>query len=757
MANTRLTEKGAAVIAVAAELAAREGHTVTECEHLLLALTTQEGGAVPVVIARAEVAPETIPSYMRTAFGRIRRGQGLTQPPLSPTLQRVLTQAQEEAAGLRDDAAGPEHLLLALVLVGTPAVRGALDGCGLSHDRLVRLIYELRGVRVSAPGAAVPLAGSEDLALHRYGRNLTHLARLERLDPVIGREVEIERVVEILCRRTKNNPVLIGDPGVGKTAIVEGLAQRIVEGRVPRRLRETWLVGLDLGSLLAGTKYRGEFEARLRAILDELEEAAGRVILFIDELHTIVGAGAAEGALDASNMLKPALVGGEFNCIGATTLDEYRKHVERDAGLERRFQPVYVEAPSVPQTVEILHGLRVRYEQHHDVRITDAALTAAAVLSDRYVTERFLPDKAIDLVDEAASRVRSRLDLAGDVADGAMVDAEDIGYVASAWTGIPASRLLETEIEKLREMETRLHQRVIGQDEAVRTVSNAIRRSRAGLHDPMRPLGSFVFVGSTGVGKTELARALAEYLFGDERALLRLDMSEYMERHAVARLFGAPPGYVGFEEGGQLTEPVRRRPYCVVLFDEIEKAHRDVLNALLQVLDEGRLTDGQGHTVDFRNAILILTSNHGAERISAGVAAESADGAARAMTTALQEVLPAEFLNRVDAVLAFEPLTRDSLRGILEIELKRLNERLVGRRLTVELSTGAREALIERSDAATYGARLLRRVVQQELMDPIAQGVLNGDFHDGDAIAADVVGGVLRLGLRCPREGGHHR
>ncbi len=738
-AQQQLSERARAALRAAEQVAAQEQHALVECEHLLYALTAPEDGVVKHLLERARVEPGTLPSYMRTAFQRLRRG-GVAPTP-SATLERVLTRAAAEARELRDEAVGPEHLLLALAAEGTPAVRGALDSCGLTALSLRRLILEGRGVRSS--GEPRPEVDFAETTLSLYGCNLTYLARMDRLDPVIGRDAEIERVIEILCRRTKNNPALIGEPGVGKTAIVEGLAQRIAEGRVPERLRDAWIVTLDLGALLAGTKYRGEFEARLRAVLDELENAAGRMILFIDEMHTIVSAGAAEGALDASNMLKPALVRGEFNCIGATTLDEYRRHIERDAALERRFQPVYIEPPTPAQTVEILRGLRPRYERHHRVRISDAALTAAVALADRYVTERFLPDKAIDLMDEAASRLRTRLDTGALAGRDATVTAEDVADVASAWTGIPVSRLLESEIETLLQMEERLRQRVIGQDHAVRAVSNAVRRARAGLSDPSRPLGSFVFLGPTGVGKTELARALAAFLFGDERAMVRLDMSEYMERHSVARLLGAPPGYVGYEQGGQLTEPVRRRPYSVVLFDDFEKAHREVLNTLLQVLDEGRLTDGQGHTVDFRNTVIILTSNHGFTEHRAPPADLAAWRQAR--LRALRALLPPEFLNRVDEVLVFHPLDTETLRAIVDLELRRLAERLREHQVTVVLTDAARDVVIILSEAAEFGARLIRRVLQREVLDPLALGLLSGRFRAGDHILIDAEQGVLTL------------
>jgi ATP-dependent Clp protease ATP-binding subunit ClpC len=739
--EAKLGEKARAALDAAHSLAERERHTVTDCEHLLYVLAMQEGGSVPLLLSRAGVEPETLPSYMQTALHRRQRGASGVRPAPSSALQRVLARAGDEAAALRDEAVGAEHLLLALLNEGTPPVRGALDSVGLSHERLSMIILQARGVRRAGGGQRRPEASTQDLLLHLYGRNLTYLARMEQLDPVIGREAEIQRVIEILCRRTKNNPVLVGDPGVGKTAIVEGLAQRIVEGRVPRRLRDCWIVALDLGSLLAGTKYRGEFEARLRALLDEIEEAAGRIVLFIDELHTIVGAGAAEGALDAANMLKPALVQGGFNCIGATTLDEYRRHVERDAALERRFQPVQIEQPTVEETVAILRGLRGRYERHHELRIDDAALTAASVLADRYVSERFLPDKAIDLLDEAASRLRARIDPQGDGSDHAVVGADEVGEVASAWTGIPVARLLEGEVDRLLHMEERLRRRVVGQEAAIRAVSGAIRRARAGLQDAGRPLGSFVFSGPTGVGKTALARALAEFLFGDERALVRLDMSEFMEKHTVARLMGAPPGYVGFEEGGQLTEPVRRRPYCVLLFDEIEKAHHDVLNVVLQLLDEGRLTDAQGHTVDFRNTIVILTSNP-----DAGRGSRNGDGPAPAEPAAL----PTELLNRIDELLLFEPLGPEQLRAIVDLELARLNERLRERRIVVRCSVAARDELVAKADATEQGARLVRRVVQRELSDPIATALLRGEYRAGDEILVDAERGELRFERRAP-------
>jgi ATP-dependent Clp protease ATP-binding subunit ClpC len=728
MIGTRFTERASAALTAAAEAAGRERHPVVECEHLLLALAEQTEGVVPLLLRRAGVEPETLPSYMRTAFGRIRRVQGPVQPVPSATLDRVLAQAEREARDLRDDAVGTEHLLLALLRVGTPAVRGALDAAGLSAELLRQLILEGRGIRRAPNPVRISEKDFAGTFLSQYGRNLTYLARMDRLDPVIGREAEMQRVIEILCRRLKNNPALIGEPGTGKTAIVEGLAQRIAVGRVPRQLRDAWIVALDLGSLLAGTKYRGEFEARLRAILDELADAAGRIILFIDELHTIVSAGAAEGALDAANMLKPALVRGDFTCIGATTPDEYRRHIERDPALERRFQPVLIEPSTVDQTVAILRGLQSRYETHHAIRIADEALTAAATLADRYVTDRYLPDKAIDLVDEACSRLRTRLETGDMEIANAEVGPQDVADVASAWTGIPVSRLLQSEIATLREMEERLRRRVIGQDHAIAAVSNAIRRARLGLHDPARPWGSFVFLGPTGVGKTELARALAAFLFGHERAMVRLDMSEYMERHAVARLFGAPPGYVGFEEGGQLTEPVRRRPYSVILLDEIEKAHREVLNALLQLLDEGRLTDGQGRTVDFRNTVVILTSNHGFLEGSAGVEPD----------TALRAVLPPEFVNRIDEVLVFHPLGPEALRGIVDLELARIAGRLAEHRISLLLTDAARDAVIRQSEAEHFGARLIRRTLQREVVDPLALGLLEGSFHRGASVRVDV-------------------
>jgi ATP-dependent Clp protease ATP-binding subunit ClpC len=738
--GTHLTDKAQDALAAATALAMRERHAVVDCEHLLAVLVTQEKSTVPLLLARAGSDADGIPSYMQTALYRMRRTHNAVRPSLSAALQRVMTRAEVEANALRDNAVSCEHLLLALLAEGTPAVRGALDACGLSYQRLTGLLLALHGVRRPARAESLVESHSGGL-LAQFGQNLTELARMEQLDPVIGRDGEIQRVIEILCRRTKNNPVLIGDSGVGKTAIVEGLAQRIVAGRVPRRLHGTSIVTLDLGAVLAGTKYRGEFEARLRALLDELDASAGRIVLFIDELHTIVGAGAAEGALDAANMLKPVLVRGGFNCIGATTLDEYRRHVEPDAALERRFQPVYVVPPTVAQTIAILRGLRDRYERHHAVRITEDALTAAAVLSDRYISDRFLPDKAIDLLDEAASRLRARLDAAGAVAECGEVGAEEIGAAASAWTGIPVSRLLETEIDRLLHMEERLQHVVVGQDDAVRAVSRAVRRSRAGLQDPTRPLASFVFAGPSGVGKTALARALAEFLFGDERAMVRLDMSEYMEKHTVARLIGAPPGYIGHDEGGQLTEPVRRRPYCVVLFDEIEKAHRDVLNALLQVLDEGRLTDGRGHTVDFRNTIIVLTTTHGVEA-SAHTGGHTSH---HSVAASAPPALPAEFLDRVDAVLAFQPLQRDDLVRIAGMELALLGRRVQERAITLHVTDSAREALVEMAGTATYGARLLKRTVQREVMDPLASGLLDGSFHDGDTVYVDVSDGRLQV------------
>jgi ATP-dependent Clp protease ATP-binding subunit ClpB len=806
----KLTLKSQEAVGAAQELARRMGNPEVYPEHLLLALLDQE---LP-----QQLVPDA--AELRAAAETTLRGKpavqgGAQQPRVSAGFSRVLDQAFDEARQLEDEYVSTEHLLLALDVV--------------PRDQLLAKLQQVRG------GQRVTSQDPEGTyqALEKFGRDLTELAEQGKLDPVIGRDEEIRRVIQVLSRRTKNNPVLIGDPGVGKTAIAEGLAQRIVAGDVPEGLKGKRVWALDIGALLAGSKYRGEFEERLKAVLTEIRNAEGQIILFIDELHTIVGAGAAEGAVDAANMLKPMLARGELRAIGATTLDEYRKHVEKDAALERRFQPIFVGEPSVADTIAILRGLKERYEAHHGVRIRDAALVAAAVLSDRYISDRQLPDKAIDLVDEAASRLRMEIDSSpieldeaerrvrqleielaamgkeskevrepverelaeaqerrnelaarwatekealervkevmsqiealrheaeraersGDLQrvaeirygelpqlekelaarDGAVVDnpmvkeevdEDDVAAVVARWTGIPVDRLLEGETEKLIHMEERLHERVVGQDEAVSAVANALRRARSGLQDPNRPIGSFVFLGPTGVGKTELARALAEFMFDDERAMVRLDMSEYQERHTVARLVGAPPGYVGFEEGGQLTEAVRRRPYSVVLLDEIEKAHMEVFDVLLQILDDGRLTDGQGRTVDFRNTVIIMTSN-----------LRSAE--------AMREFFRPEFLNRIDEVVEFAPLSREQLAEVVELQLRRLSERLAERGLGLELTDGAKAHLVEAGWDPTYGARPLKRAIQRLIENPLALRLLEGEFGEGDTVRVDVADGEL--------------
>jgi ATP-dependent Clp protease ATP-binding subunit ClpB len=807
----KLTLKSQEAVAAAQELARRTGNPELYPEHLVLVLLDQE-------LPRELVPdPDSLRAEAEAALRAKPSTQGAAQQPqVGAAFSRVLDRAFEEAQRLEDDYVSTEHLLLALDVV--------------PREQLEAKIRAVRG------GQRVTSQDPEGTyqALEKFGRDLTELAEQGKLDPVIGRDEEIRRVIQVLSRRTKNNPVLIGDPGVGKTAIVEGLAQRIVAGDVPEGLKGKRVWALDIGAMLAGSKYRGEFEERLKAVLTEIKNAEGELILFIDELHTIVGAGAAEGAVDAANMLKPMLARGELRCIGATTLDEYRKHIEKDAALERRFQPVFVGEPSVADTIAILRGLKERYEAHHGVRIRDAALVAAAVLSDRYIADRQLPDKAIDLVDEAASRLRMEIDSspleldeadrrvrqleielaamgkesretrepverelaeakerrdelaarwskekealervkeimsridelkseaeraerAGDLQrvaeirygelpalehelaerDGAIpegepmvkeeVDEDDIAEVVARWTGIPVSRLLEGETEKLIHMEERLHERVVGQDEAVEAVANALRRARTGLQDPNRPIGSFIFLGPTGVGKTELARALAEFMFDDDRAMVRLDMSEYQERHTVARLVGAPPGYVGYEEGGQLTEAVRRRPYCVVLLDEIEKAHNEVFDVLLQILDDGRLTDGQGRTVDFRNTVIIMTSN-----------IRSAD--------ALADRFRPEFLNRIDEIVEFEALSVDQLAEIVELQLARLRERLAQRGLELELTDEAKELVAEAGWDPAYGARPLKRALQRLVENPLAIRLLEGEFGEGDTVSVDARDGEL--------------
>jgi ATP-dependent Clp protease ATP-binding subunit ClpB len=844
----KFTEKAQEAVLESQKLGEEFGHQAIEPEHLLLSLLRQSDGVAPKLLQKLGQSPEQIAAIVeRDLQGRPRVSGSNTQVGLSRAANDVLSAAENEAKSMRDDFVSTEHILIALARSRT-AIGSMLNARGVSAQAILQALVSVRGsTRVTSQH---PEATYQ--ALEKYGRDLTQLARHGKLDPVIGRDEEIRRVIQILSRRTKNNPVLVGEAGVGKTAIAEGLAQRIVRGDVPEGLKDKRIVALDMGTLVAGAKYRGEFEERLKAVLKEVADSA-QVILFIDELHTVVGAGAAEGAMDASNMLKPMLARGELHTIGATTLDEYRKHVEKDAALERRFQPVYVDEPGVEETISILRGLKERYEVHHGVRIQDSAVIAAATLSDRYITDRQLPDKAIDLIDEAASRLRMEIDskpaaldeverkimqleierealkkerdkasrerlekiekelgdlkeqssalrarweleknaisslraikekieatrhdievaersadletaarlrfgtlrdLEKQLAEGEArikelqkgqrmlkeeVEAEDVAEVVAKWTGIPVSRLLEGEVQKLLHMEERLRRRVVGQDDAIRVVSNAVRRARAGLQDRGRPIGSFIFLGPTGVGKTELARSLAEFLFDDESAMVRIDMSEYQEKHTVSRLIGAPPGYVGYDEGGQLTEAIRRRPYSVVLFDEIEKAHSEVFNALLQLLDDGRLTDGHGRTVDFKNTLVIMTSNVGSQWIKELGGGDPAEMRRRVMAAMEQSFKP-EFLNRVDEIVIFNNLTRDDLAHIVEIQLGNLRRLLADRKIDLQLSDRAKRWLADKGFDPVYGARPLKRTIQRELQDPLALKILSGVYGEGDIVSVD--------------------
>jgi ATP-dependent Clp protease ATP-binding subunit ClpB len=864
----KFTEKAQESVITAQNLATELTHSEITPEHLLVALVEQDSGIVPSILRKMALDPAHVAAEARKLLDSLPKQYG-GDVRFSPRMNLIFESAQAEAKRLQDEYVSTEHLLVALATeTGRSAGAQLLKRLGITKDTLYQALTQVRGnQRVTSQN---PEATYEALA--RYGRDLTDLARKGKLDPVIGRDEEVRRVIQVLSRRTKNNPVLIGEPGVGKTAIVEGLAQRIIRGDVPEGLKNKKIFALDMGALVAGAKYRGEFEERLKAVLKEITESEGQIVLFIDELHTVVGAGAAEGAMDASQMLKPMLARGELPTIGAPTIDEYRKHIEKDAALERRFQPVMVGEPTVEDTISILRGLRERYEIHHGVKFKDAALVAAAVLSHRYIADRFLPDKAIDLVDEAASKLRMEIDSmpaeldevkrrimqleierealrkekdsaskdrlgkidkelanlkeeqtqlqahweqekeaiqagrklkeeleqvrleiertqrAGDYQKASElqygklpelermireaetrlaelqktqkmlkeeVDEEDIAEVVAKWTNIPVSRLMEGEIQKLIHMEERLHKRIVGQDEAITAVANAMRRARAGLQDPNRPLGSFIFLGPTGVGKTELARALAEFLFDDDQAMIRIDMSEYQEKHTVSRMIGAPPGYVGYDEAGQLTEAVRRRPYSVVLFDEIEKAHPEVLNVLLQLLDDGRLTDGKGRTVDFKNAVVIMTSNLGSQFIAEN-AGDLSEGVRRQVTEALREHFRPEFLNRVDEIIFFHALGLEHMKKIIDIQIHGLLKRLEDRKIQVELTDAAKRYIVSEGYDPMYGARPLKRTIQRRVLDPLAMRVLQGEFHEGDHITVDVGENGLvfeKAGSRQPAAG----
>ena len=792
MQQERFTEQAQEALALSQQLVRSHKHGQWDVEHILLALLQQERGLTGDILRKLGVNADEVRRRVEEALEKTPKiSHEGAMLYATPRTVRLLQNAASEADRLKDEFIGTEHLLIAMAAEREGDANTILGDFGIDQEKLYSALQGIRGgQRVTDPRAE-----SKYGSLEKYSRDLTMLAREGKLDPVIGREDEIKRVMQVLTRRTKNNPVIIGEAGVGKTAIVEGLAQKIMADDVPDSLKGKRVIALDMGALVAGSKFRGEFEERLKAVMDEIRQARGEIVLFIDEMHTVVGAGAAEGAIDASNMLKPALARGELQCVGATTLDEYREHIEKDAALERRLQPVYVGEPSLEATIEMLRGLRPRYEAHHKIQITDSALEAAVQLGQRYISDRYLPDKAVDLIDEAASKLRIdtesapaevkelekrvqhlvheeeaasqrreyeraaqlkverlRLDEEYNQAKSkwlqetridSVVDEEAIAKLVSNWTGIPVSRMLEGEADKLLQMEERIHERIIGQEDAVRVVSEAIRRARAGLKDPRRPIGSFIFLGPTGVGKTELARALAEFMFDDEEAMVRLDMSEYMEKHTVSRLIGAPPGYIGYEEGGQLTEAVRRRPYKVILLDELEKAHPNVLNILLQILEDGRLTDGHGRTVDFKNTVVIMTSNLGTEefqRQSLGFARETKSEQERhkgAIETAMKQTFRPEFLNRLDEIVIFQGLTEEQIKQIVDLMMKDVKKRLAERKITVELTEEAKVKLAKDGFDPAFGARPLRRTLQRQVENPLSTKILQGEFKEGDRVLVD--------------------